>query len=160
MAETNTWSNVLLETLIQARDEAGKVYDVAKSGIGKAAAFAQREIPETIKQLLTWEFWYHAVWAVALVVLAVLIFSLFLVVARRLVKAEKTVNVCKGDYTAGAWIVGVVGFVIACMIFFFGAVPNAITCVKIKTAPNVFFLEYCNDLWSHKHQPRFREHNH
>lgn len=173
MNNTNTLSSVLLDTLTKAKDEAGKFYDLSKGGLSSAADFAQREIPATIKQLMNWEFWYHFTWAsINLISILVLIIAALFIrktVIRNEIKAREIYEARdrreynkfnSTDYTIGKYVSISVAVVGSCLILFLGLIPDAMTCAKIKTAPNIFFIEYCNDLWNYSKNPGRREHNH
>jgi hypothetical protein len=147
--ETNTVASanndglkqILMETLRSAQSVGGEVYTATKGIAKNAIDFAQAQIPDVIHQLIVWEFWYHFIWAVFFIIV-----SIAFPIA--LYKAIKYVFTAHDEETG--IMLGVIGSIFLLVILGVGTVPgaieNSLTCVKIKTAPKVFLIEYCNDL--------------
>jgi hypothetical protein len=142
--------DILLGTLEKAQEVGADIYDATKDGLAKAVDFAQEQVPALIKELLVWEFWYHAIHAVLWLLAFILLVYLFRKVWKYMDKLEEFG--CMGVIVIPCVAIG---------ILLGGLVPNITTCVKIKTAPRLFLIEYCADLVQTKQNQNYRrEHNH
>lgn len=143
---------ILLSTLKKAQSVSGEIYDATKGGLIKAVEFAQEQIPDVIRELMVWEFSYHAIWASVCAFIVVTLLVSFLLCLRQLAKS---------DWDEGGW--GFLSVVTGILLLFVGgisvgsAIDNALYCVKIKTAPKLFLVDYCGDLMKADGK---REHTH
>jgi hypothetical protein len=153
--------NILVKTLEKASNVGGEIYDATKDGLIQAVDFAKEQIPDVIQQILSWEFYYHAIYAFILLILS----GLFLYVSLKFWRKSWEFTCDQGfPYV----LANCAGLAIGLSIFTFGTVGNTMDCVKIKVAPKVFLIDYCSDLIQAKKATTlpngrlsyYRQHNH
>jgi len=142
---------VLAETLRSFQQVSGEALEAGRKGVKSAVEFAQEQIPDVIAQLMAWEFMYHLCWALAGVGFMAIVFVIFAAILKRV----KIVG--DSDDVFFTFVIGVAISLIVCVFTLGGSViPNSLVCLKIKTAPKVFLIEYCNDIL----KPYNRTHSH
>jgi hypothetical protein len=117
---TNTLETLLLETLTEM-----------KEGAKAAGGFVVEQAPDLIQQLLAYEFWSAALFAIVLLGTAILMGFLARWIIRRLEDGAEVLAIFPA-------IVGVV-----CMV---GAFSLGAKALKIRLAPKVFIVEYAAKL--------------
>ena len=151
--------NILLTTLEKAQQVGGEVYSATKDGIIKAVDFAKEQIPDVVRELMVWEFSYHLIWAIVGVLACVIALG---AICFLITKITKDVRQNRDPF---GWVLGLVlggCFILGPLtVWGFGhAIGDSLVCVKIKTAPKLFLVDYCADLLKNKATPTKREHHH
>lgn len=133
---TNTIDNVLLETLVSAKEVGSEVLAMGKVGVIKAYEFAQDQIPEILREVIV----YNRIELTASFLMFLVLAGLCAYVTTWMIHKMTTTNEFDGGEVMAAFPIG--GF-----IFFFTVAMNDFSDVaKVWFAPRLFLIEYIADL--------------
>ncbi len=146
MNNTNSFQEIIISTLNSVHSVGSEIYEKGKELGGKAIDNLQEQIPDVINQLMTYEFFYHLFWAIIPIIILLVILALAFYGA-------KFTGLEKNEINGIRIVVGLFWIFFSCMVVFspggdtsHGAFNNMMTCIKIKTAPKIFLIEYVNGL--------------
>src|SRR4051812_20984718 len=79
MTDTNNFQSIIIETLRSAQSVGSEVYEKGKEFGVSAINTLQKEIPDILNQILSYEFFYHAIWALMVILFLISLWGIRIV---------------------------------------------------------------------------------